>query len=79
MSVSITIRHVPQEVRDQLAVKASRSGKSLQEYLKAELAQLAVRPTPADFVRGLEANVVLNTDDGLTTDEILEALDTDRR
>ncbi|MFT4468819.1 FitA-like ribbon-helix-helix domain-containing protein [Arthrobacter sulfonylureivorans] len=79
MTVSITIRHVPQEIRDRLAAKARRSGQSLQEYLNAELAQLAVRPSPVDFVRGLDANVELNTDDGLTTAEILEALDADRR
>lgn len=79
MTVSITIRHVPQEVRDLLAEKASRSGQSLQEFLNAELRQLAVRPSPVDFVRGLEANVELNTESGATTQEILDALDADRR
>jgi len=79
MTVSITIRHVPEEVRDRLAERASRSGRSLQEYLIAELRELAMRPSPVDFVRGLEADVELNVDDGLTTQEILDALDADRR
>jgi hypothetical protein len=79
MTVSITIRHVPEEVRDRLAERASRSGRSLQEYLIAELRQLAVRPSPVDFVSGLEASVELNVEDGLAAAEILDARDADRR
>jgi plasmid stability protein len=41
---SITIRDVPQEVRDELAARAARSGRSLQDYLRAELIELAFRP-----------------------------------
>lgn len=32
--VSITIRDVPQETRNELAARAARSGRSLQEYLR---------------------------------------------
>ena len=35
MSVAITIRDVPDETRDELAARAARAGKSLQEYLRA--------------------------------------------
>jgi plasmid stability protein len=79
MTVSITIRHVPEEVRDRLAERASRSGRSLQEYLIAELRELAIRPSPVDFVRGLEADVELNTGGGVSRQEILDALDADHR
>lgn len=47
---SITVRDVPDDVRDELAARAARSGRSLQEYLKGELIDLAHRPTVADVV-----------------------------
>jgi antitoxin FitA len=45
MAVAITIRNVPNDVRDELAARAARSGRSLQEYLAAALADLAGRPS----------------------------------
>lgn len=48
MPVTITIRSVPDDVRDELAGRAARSGRSLQEYLSAELAALASRPSAAE-------------------------------
>jgi antitoxin FitA len=47
---SITIRDVPQEARDELAARAARSGRSLQEYLRAELIELASSPDQAALV-----------------------------
>lgn len=41
---AITIRNVPDDVRDELAARAARSGRSLQEYLAGQLAELAGRP-----------------------------------
>jgi len=35
--VALTIRNVPDEVRDELAARAARSGRSLQGYLAAAL------------------------------------------
>jgi plasmid stability protein len=43
---AITIRDVPDEVRDELASRAALSGRSLQEYLRAQLVELARRPDP---------------------------------
>ncbi|MFL6076806.1 MAG: FitA-like ribbon-helix-helix domain-containing protein [Mycobacteriales bacterium] len=43
---AITIRDVPDEVRDELASRAALSGRSLQEYLRAQLMELARRPDP---------------------------------
>jgi plasmid stability protein len=45
MSVQITIRDVPEKVRDELAARAALQGKSMQEYLRAELERLAARPS----------------------------------
>ena len=46
MAVTVTIRDVPNATRDELAARAALAGKSLQEYLRAELIDLARRPTP---------------------------------
>ena len=50
MPVAITIRNVPEEVRDELAARAARSGRSLQEYLAAQLVELASRPDVQDAI-----------------------------
>ncbi len=44
MSVQITIRNVPEHVRDALASRAASERKSMQEFLKGELERLAARP-----------------------------------
>lgn len=48
--VSITVRDVPTDVRDELAGRAAKSGRSLQEFLRSELVELATRPSPADLM-----------------------------
>jgi len=45
MPVQLTIRDVPEKVRDELAARAALQGKSMQEYLRAELERLAARPS----------------------------------
>jgi len=50
MAVAITIRNVPDHVRDELAARAARSGRSLQEYLAAQLAEMASRPSVEDAI-----------------------------
>lgn len=44
MARSITIRGVPEETGDELASRAAATGRSLQEYLRAALIELARRP-----------------------------------
>jgi antitoxin FitA len=44
MSTSVTIRDVPDRARDELAARAAASGRSLQEYLRSKLIELASRP-----------------------------------
>ena len=50
MSTSITIRNIPEDVRDELAARAARAGRSLQEHLRSELIELARRPSAADLL-----------------------------
>ena len=45
MSIQITIRDVSEKVRAELAARAALQGKSMQEYLRAELERLAARPS----------------------------------
>jgi plasmid stability protein len=78
MAVAITIRDVPDEVRDELAARAARSGRSLQEYLRGMLLETAARPTVDDVVARARARV---TATGVRVDAsaILAARDADRR
>ena len=45
MPVQITIRGVPEEIRDELAVRAALRGQSMQEFLRCELESIASRPS----------------------------------
>jgi plasmid stability protein len=45
MPIQINIRDVPESVRDELASRAALHGQSMQEFLRAELARLAARPS----------------------------------
>jgi plasmid stability protein len=44
MATAITIRDVPDETRDELAARAAATGRSLQEYLRSKLIDLARQP-----------------------------------
>jgi plasmid stability protein len=43
---AITVRDVPDDTRDVLAARAAATGRSLQEYLRNQLIELARRPDP---------------------------------
>jgi hypothetical protein len=45
VAIQINIRDVPEKVRDELAARAALQGKSMQEFLRAELERLASRPS----------------------------------
>jgi hypothetical protein len=70
MTVQITIRNVPEPVRNELAARAASRRQSMQEYLLQELERLASRPTldrwleevsrqKARWARSLPPDVVL--------------------
>jgi len=77
MPISITIRNVPTEVRNELAARAARSGQSLQEYLLATLVNLAGRPDVRTVIERARERV-RRTGVGLTSEQILEALRPER-
>lgn len=78
MSVVITVRDVPNAVRDELAGRAARAGKSLQEYLRGMLVESASRPPVDDVIARARARVVAT---GVRVDAaaILDARDAERR
>ncbi|MEM7050267.1 MAG: hypothetical protein AAF604_11445 [Acidobacteriota bacterium] len=78
MPVQVTIRHVPEAVRDALAVRAARERKSMQEFLVGELERIAARPSAADWVAQARADKTYSAVT-LSTDEILGHRDADRR
>lgn len=53
MAVQITIRDVPEPVRDELAARAARQGKSMQQFLRAELERVAARPSLDAWLKGV--------------------------
>jgi antitoxin FitA len=75
---AITIRDVPEETRDELAARAAATGRSLQEYLRRELIQLAMRPDN-EVVLARIAERKRRTGSSLTIREILELRDADRK
>lgn len=78
MPVQMTIRDVPDEVRDELAARAARQGKSMQEFLRAELERLASRPsleTVLDRVRERKATAGTR----ISAAEVLRHRNADRR
>jgi len=75
---SITIRDVPDEVRDELAARARLSGRSLQEYLRIELVRLASRPDPGVLIARSRERAK-RTGACLTAEQILAHRDDDRR
>lgn len=78
MTVSITIRDVPTETRDELAARAASTGRSLQEYLRARLVELASRPEAAALVERVRVRKAA-TSSTLPAEQILAHRDADRR
>lgn len=78
MAVAITIRNIPNEIRDELAARAARSGRSLQEYLSQQLVEIASRPSAEDVIARARARA-RTTGRHMSAESILSARDLDRR
>jgi plasmid stability protein len=77
MPGAITIRDVPDEVRDELTVRAAAAGQSPQEYLRANLVALAACPAP-DVVARARARLAA-TGTRLDMAAVIADRDLDRR
>jgi len=75
MGVVITVRDVPDAVRDELA---ARAGKSLQEYLRGMYVDIAARPPVEDVIARARSRVAA-TGVRVGAESILAARDAERR
>lgn len=78
MAVKITIRNVPEEVRDELAARAAAKRQSMQQYLREELEHLVSFPSAEMLMREVRQRKEASGT-AVTTEEILAARDADRR
>lgn len=78
MAVQITIRDVPEKVRDELAARAALQGKSMQEYLRMELERMAARPSVEVWLEQVRKRKRASQT-RVSTAQILKARDADRR
>ena len=77
MPIQITIRGVPEEVRDELAVRAALQRQSMQEFLRRELERIASRPSVDAWLQGVR-NRKSGTKTRVPPSLILRARDADR-
>ena len=75
MPVQITIRNVPEEVRDELA---AHKRQSMQEFLRGELERIASRPSIDAWLQGVRDRKGAS-ETRVTSDDILRARDEDRK
>lgn len=75
---SITVRDVPDDTRDELAARAARSGRSLQEYVRLQLIELARRPDADELLFSIRERK-RRSGSRLPADEILAHRDAGRR
>ena len=76
MPVTITILNVPDDVRNRLAARPAGSGRSLQEYLLAELTSAAAGLTVDDIVSGVRPFTATTA---IGASRIVDDVDADRR
>lgn len=78
MTTSVTVRNVPEDVRNELAAKAARRGQSLQAYLLDTLTEVSTRPDQDELIERIKQRKrAFGTD--LKAQAILAARDSDRR
>ena len=78
MPVQITIRNVPEEVRDALAALAALQRQSMQEFLRGELERIASRPSINAWLQAVRDRKAV-ADTRVQAHCILRARDADRR
>ena len=77
MTVKITIRNVPQDIRDKLAEQAAQNRQSMQEYLLSELERVASRPSNEELLERIQRRVEASGT-RVSAADILAARDADR-
>lgn len=78
MPVQVTIRGVPDEVRNELAARAAMQRQSMQEFLLGELERIASRPTIGAWLQGVRDRKEMSGT-RVPASAILRERDADRR
>jgi antitoxin FitA len=78
MAIQITIRDVPEKVRDELASRAALQGKSMQEFLRGELERMAARPSVSTWLEQVRKRKRASATQ-VSSGEILDSRKADRR
>lgn len=78
MTVNITIRNVPVEIRDSIAARARGRGQSMQEYLLGELEELTARPSVEVWLKRARARA-RKAGSEVTSQQIVDSIKSDRR
>ena len=78
MPESITICNVPDQTRDELEARATRSGRSLEDYLRDELIALADKPDVETVLASIRERTEAS-ETTLSVDDILAFRDQDRK
>ena len=78
MPVQITIRDVPEAVRNELAARAARRGQSMQQYLAGQLQRIAALPTAEDLMQAAKNRLEFDPAN-VSVKAILDARDADRK
>lgn len=78
MAVQITIRGVPEEVRDEIAARAARRRQSMQAFLLGELERIVSKPSIEELMEEARARLALSKS-RVTAEDILRARDEGRR
>ena len=77
MTVQITIRNVPEEMRDELKIRAASRRQSMQAFILSELERILSRPSNEELMkRAAERAAVFGSTMG--SDKIVEMIREDR-
>ena len=77
MPKSITIRDIPDETSEELAARAALTGRSLQEYLRARMVELADTPDAEVWMARVRARKTA-TGGSISVERVLAHRDADR-
>lgn len=76
---TIQIREIPEDSYEVLRRRARQAGQSIQAYMRAQVIDLASRPTKAEALARVETLLEPIDPDQLGTGGLLEDLEADRR
>lgn len=77
MPVQITIRNVPEDMRDELKLRATRKRQSMQAFILGELERILSRPTNEELMKRA-AERAATSGSRMGSDKIVEMIREDR-